>query len=49
MGNKEINYPDSLPKEQPPNHLYLSCNSRVTFDANVYNNTTRNGIIVWGA
>ena len=44
MGNREVNYPDILPQEQPPTHLSLSCNSRVKIDVNVYNNTTRNDI-----
>ena len=44
MGNREINYPDILPQEQPPTHLSLLCNSRVKIDVNVYNNTTRNDI-----
>ena len=30
MGNREVNYPDILPQEQPPTHLSLSCNSRVS-------------------
>ena len=32
MDNKEVNYPDILPQEQPPTHLSLSCNSRVKID-----------------
>ena len=44
MGNREVNYPDILPQEQPPTHLSLSCNSRVKIDVNVYNNSTRNDI-----
>ena len=44
MGNKEVNYPDILPQEQPPTHLSLSWNQRVKTDVNVYNNTTRNNI-----
>ena len=44
MGNREVNYPDILPQEQPPTQLTLSCNSRVQIDVNVYNNTTRNDI-----
>ena len=47
MGNREVNYPDILPQEQPPTHLSLSCNSRVKIDVNVYNNTTRNDINSW--
>ena len=47
MGNKEVNYPDMLPQEQPPTHLSLSCNSHVKIDVNVYNNTTRNDINSW--
>ena len=47
MGNREVNYPDILPQEQPPTHLSLSCNSRVEIDVNVYNNSTRNGINSW--
>ena len=44
MGNREVNYPDILPHEQPPTHLSLSCNSRVKIDVNDYNNSTRNDI-----
>ena len=44
MSNREVNYSDILPQEQPPTHLSLSCNSRVKIDVNVYNNTTRNDI-----
>ena len=44
MRNKKINYIDILPQEQPPNHLSMSCNSRVKTDVNVYNNITRNTI-----
>ena len=47
MGNREVNYPDILPQEQPPTHLSLSCNSRVKIDVNVYNKTTRNDINSW--
>ena len=47
MGNRDVNYPDILPQEQPPTHLFLSCNSRVKIDVNVYNNTTRNDINSW--
>ena len=47
MGNREVNYPDILPQEQPPTHLSLSCNSYVKIDVNVYNNTTRNDINSW--
>ena len=47
MGNREVNYPDILPQEQPPTHLSLSCNSRVKIDVHVYNNTTRNDINSW--
>ena len=47
MGNREVNYPDILPQEQPPTHLSLSCNSRGKSDFNVYNNTTRNDINSW--
>ena len=47
MGNREVNYHDSLPQEQPSTHLSLSCNSRVKIDVNVYNNTTRNEINSW--
>ena len=43
MGNREVNYPDILPQEQPPIHLSLSCNSRVKID----NNTTKNDINSW--
>ena len=39
MGNREVNYPDILPQEQPPTHLSLSCNSSVKIDVNVYNTT----------
>ena len=45
MGNREINYPDILPQEQPSTHLSLAFNSRVKIDVNVYNNTTRNHVI----
>ena len=45
MGNREVNYPDILPQEQPPTHL--SCNSRVKNDVNVYNKTTRNKTNSW--
>ena len=44
MGNREVNYPDILPQEEPPIHLSLSCNARVKIDVNVYNNTTSNDI-----
>ena len=44
MGNREVNFPDILPQEQPPIHLSLACNSRVKIDVNVYNNTPRNDI-----
>ena len=47
MGNRDVNYPDILPQEQPPTHLFLSCNSRVKIDVNIYNNTTRNDINSW--
>ena len=47
MGNREVNYPDILPQEQPPIHLSLSCNSCAKIDVNVYNNTTRNDIYSW--
>ena len=47
MGNREVNYPDILPQEQPSTHLSLSCNSRVKIEVNVYNNTTRNDINSW--
>ena len=47
MGNKEVNYPDILPQEQPPTHLSLSCYPRVKIDVNVYNNTTRNDVNSW--
>ena len=47
MGNREVNYPDILPQEQPPTYLSLSCNSRVKVDVNVYNNTIRNDIHSW--
>ena len=30
MGNREVNYPEILPQEQPPTHLSLSCNSCVS-------------------
>ena len=40
MRNRQINYPDILPQEQPPTLLSLSCNSRVKIDVNVYNTTT---------
>ena len=44
MGNREVNYPDILPQEQPPRRLSLSCSSHVKIDVNIYNNTTRNDI-----
>ena len=44
MSNREVNYSDILPQEQPHTHLSLSCNSRVKIDVNVDNNTTRNDI-----
>ena len=47
MSNREVNYPDILPQEQPSTHLSLSCNSRVKIDVNVYNNITRKEIISW--
>ena len=47
MGNREVNYPDILPQEQPPIHLSLSCNSRVKIDVNVYSTTTKNDINSW--
>ena len=47
MGNREVNYPDILPQEQPPTHLSLSCNSLVKIDDNVYNTTTRNNMNSW--
>ena len=47
MGNKEVNYPDILPQEQPPKHLSLPCNVHVKIDVNVYNNTTRNDNNSW--
>ena len=47
MGNRDVNYPDILPQEQPPTHLFLLCNSRAKIDVNVYNNTTRNDINSW--
>ena len=47
MGNREVNYPDILPQEQPPKNLLLSCNSHVKIDVNVYNNTIRNDINSW--
>ena len=47
MGNRDVNYPDILAQEQPPTHLFLSGNSRVKIDVNVYNNTTRNDINSW--
>ena len=47
MCNREVNYPDILPQEQPPKHLSLSCNSRVKIDVDVYNNITRNDISSW--
>ena len=42
MGDREVNYHDILPQEQPPTHLSLLCNARVKIDVNVYNTTTRN-------
>ena len=47
MGNREVNYPDILPQEQPPKHLSLSCSAHVKIDFNVYNTTTRNNINSW--
>ena len=47
MGNREVNYPDILPQEQPPKRLSLSCNAHVKIDVNAYNNTTRNDINSW--
>ena len=47
MGNREVNYPDILSQEQSPTHLFLSCNSRVNIDVNVYNNDTKNEINSW--
>ena len=47
MCNRQVNYPDIWPQELPSTHLYLSCNSRVKIDVNVYNNTTRNDINLW--
>ena len=47
MGNRDVNYPEILPQEQPPTRLFLSCNSRVKIDVNVYNNTTRKAINSW--
>ena len=47
MGNREVNFLDILPQEQPPTHLSLSCNSLFKSDVHVYNNTTRNGINSW--
>ena len=47
MGNREVNYPDILPQEQPPKRLSLSCNAHVKIDVNVYNTTTRNDINSW--
>ena len=46
MGNREVNYPDILPQEQPPKQLSLSCNAHVKIDVNVYN-TTRNDMNSW--
>ena len=42
MDNREVNYSDILPQEQPPKHFSMSCNARVKIDVDVYNNTTRN-------
>ena len=47
IGNKEVNYPDILPQEQPPKHLSLSCNSCFKIAVNIHNNITRNGIYSW--
>ena len=47
MGNREVNYPEILPQEQPPKHLSLPCNTHVKVDVNIYNNTTRNDINSW--
>ena len=37
MGNREVNYSDILPQEQPPKHLSPSCNAHIKIDINVYN------------
>ena len=37
MDNREVNYSDILPQEQPPKHLSMSCNARVKLDVNVKN------------
>ena len=47
MCSRGVNYPVILPQEQPPKHLFLSCNAHVKVDVNVYNNTTRNDINSW--
>ena len=47
MGNKEVNYPDILPQERLPTHMFLSCNSRVKIDVNIYNNIKRKDIDSW--
>ena len=47
MDDREVNYPDILPQDQPPTLLSLPCNSRVKIDVNVYNNTARNDINSW--
>ena len=47
MSNREVNYPQILPQEQPPKHLSLSCNANVKIDVNVYNTATRNDINSW--
>ena len=47
MVNREVNYPDILPQEQPLTHLSLSCYSRDKIDVNVSNNTTRNDVSSW--
>ena len=44
MGNREVNFPVTLPQEQPPTDLSLSCISCVQIDVNVYNNSTSNDI-----
>ena len=43
MGNREVNYLDILPQEQPPKRLSLSCK----IDVNVYNNATKNDTNSW--
>ena len=42
MGNREVNYLDILPQEQPSKHLSLTCNALVKIDVKVYDNARKN-------